>query len=492
MKIKILLLAFVLILDTLSPAQGINKITGPLSVYHISAGYTYNDSTGTDSILVQSQFRFGELAISNQAVDNGFDFVPELDSCISWHANRVFGIIQPPNEHGVYNQPTDTALYAPIPQLSGPGMIQGGQRFSQLSQLYSGFSGVILDDWNMDTGITRLVRDAVRGKYVDGEGNVCSSCVATTPYNKLITVLYGTGPNAGALPVMDGLFYSYFSGQNCCYQFFDNDIDVLRNNFPHKEIMFCIFINNTRLAWTAPDGVHYLLSHALDRYDDGDINAVNFFAGVFLVRESMPLTTWDSLSLPHWLDSLYFPYLGAGQGSIYDCGTSAPLTGANVHVFCHGRVSGDTLLRSNQKTDTTGNYQFGVWAGNRNTDSTYYWIIAEKAGYITDTVGFWIRRNDTTFIPDIGLCPGVTDSRNNISVFPNPNNGTFGVEVPEGSSIGAEMEVYDLLGRKVYSATQTSALTSYQLPVQSDGLYLVVIRTNDKGTSQRQLMELRH
>jgi hypothetical protein len=452
----------------------------------MSAGYCYNDSLGNDSILVQSQFKFGELAFSNQSIDNGFDFVPEIDSCVSWHPNRVFGIIQPPNEHGTYNQIGDTALYAPYPQLSGPGMIQGGQRFSRLSQIYSGFSGVVLDDWNMDTAITAQVRDAVRGKYVDDEGNVCSECPATTPYNKVITVLYGTGAIPGALPVMDGLFYSFFSGQNCCYQNFDNDINALRTNFPHKEIMFCIFIDNTRLGWTNAEGIHYLLAHALDRYDDGDINAVNFFAGVFLTTESMPLAVWDSLALPHWLDSLYFPFLGQGQGGVWCDGS--PVTGANVHVFCRGPVSGDTLLRSNQRTDADGHFQFGLWAGNRNTDSTYYWLIAEKEGYISDTVGFWIRRNDTTEIPRFQLCPGINGTKASMLVYPNPTSGGVIVEVEAGPDTGSELDVYNLLGQKVYYTTQAAAQTYIDLSAQADGIYIVSL----KGSGLKSKLVLRH
>ena len=475
MRTKLTLFVLAFFIPHLMPAQGTHKITGPLSVYHIATGYTYSDTSGIDSVLVQSVFKFGELAISNQSVDNGLDFIPELDSCAAWHANRIFGIIQPPNEHGVYNQPGDTALYAPYPQLSGPGLIQGGQRFSRLSQLYGGYSGVIMDDWNWDSAITNKVRQAVRGKPVDAAGNVCTSCAETTPYNKLITVIYNTGVDTAKLYVMDGLFYSYFSGQNCCYQNFDADINILRNNFPNKEIMFCIFVNNTGLGWTQADGIQYLLQHSLDRYDAGDINGVSLFAGPFLLRDYMPLSVWDSLALPQWLDSLYFPFLGEGQGYTYDCNGGGRLSGANVHVYCKGRVSGDTLLRSNQKTDAKGNYHFGLWAGNRNTDSTYYWIIAEKSGYITDTVGFWIKRNQMTDIPPIRLCSGITGSAARIQAYPNPSNRYLTVEVGEAATTATALDVYDIMGRKVYSAPVTEALSNVDLSSLQDGIYQVIV-----------------
>ena len=174
--------------------------------------------------------------------------MPEIDSCISWNANRVVGIIQPPHEGGVYNQPSDTALYAPYPQSNGPGMIQGGQRFSRLSQLYGGFCGVILDDWTGDTSITRQVRDAVQGKYVDANGNVHSECTATTPNNKLYGVVYSTDANPAALSCIDGVQYYNLPNQNCCYANFDNDVTTLRANYPNKEIQIAFTLKTVAPA----------------------------------------------------------------------------------------------------------------------------------------------------------------------------------------------------------------------------------------------------
>ena len=496
MRVKIYFIAIAILVGHMLFAQSSNKITGPLGIYHIAAGHCYNDSTDNDSTIIQYQFRFGELAMPNQLLDNGFNFQAELDSCTQWNANRVLGIIQPPTEHGVYNQPLDTALYTPYAQLNGPGMIQGGQRFSKLSQLYGGYSGVILDDWNGDTSITRQVRDAVQGKYVDETGSVHSECVATTPYNKLYCVIYGTGADPAALPVIDGVSYWYYRGQNCCYTNLDADITQLRAGYPKKEIMIGIYLKNTYLGWTDPASVQYMLAHAIDRYDDGDINGITLFAGLYLLKDQMPLNEWNAFALPRWLDSLYYPYLGAGEGLIRDCTTGNTLTGASVHVFCKGRASGDTLMRSSQKTDASGRYDFGLWAGNRTTDSTYYGLIAEKSGYITDTVGFWIKRNDTTYIPGISLCPAPdsdgSGSQFNMLVFPNPTHGKFVIKAEEIEAIGGELEVYNMLGEKVYSTTQCHPYLHVDLSGQPDGVYLVLIRTANHKNIQKRLLVVQH
>jgi hypothetical protein len=470
-------------------AQGIIRLTGPLGVYHIATDYAYSDSSATDSILMEYEFRFGDLAISNSRVDDGdFTFINEADSAISWHANRAFGIINPPSEHGVDNQPADTALY--LPSHTGAGMIQGGMRFSRLSQLYSGFSGVALDDWDGDTLTTHGVYDAVHGKYVDAYGNVCSQCPATTPYNRLYCVLYGTGAIPSVMPYMDGLYFSYINAQNCCYANLDSDINTLMANFPQKEIMIAIFLQNTHIGWADPDGVHYMLAHALDRYDDGDINEVSFFAGDYLVKKGITLNQWDSFALPHWLDSLYFPYLGQGQGHVYDCASGSALPGAAVHVFCQGRLSGYTLPRSMQIADAEGAYQCGLWAGNRATDSTCYWLVAEKAGYIPDTARFWIRRGDTAAIPDVSLCPApYRPDAQYMTVYPNPTGGTAAIELSE--AVDGTLDIYDMLGKNVSSTTQSGAWSLADLSSQPDGVYLAVVRSGGQVVSRSRIV-VRH
>jgi hypothetical protein len=473
---RIIITFFLIILSHLTLwAQSIPKITGPLGVYHIAAGYSYHDTTGTDSLGMEDEFRFGELAIPNQSIDNGFDFIPQLDSCAQWHANRILGVIQPPHEHGVPNQVADTALLAPYPQLSGPGMIQGGQRFSRLSQLYGGFCGVILDDWNGDTATTHQVRDAVRGKYVDASGTVHSESIETTPANKLYCVIYSADAVPAALPYVDGVIFSVAS-QNCCYMTMDSDITRLRANFPGKEIITAIFLNNTLIGhWADPASVQYLLAHTLDRYDAGDINGVTIFAGPYFMKDNMPLSVWNGLALPHWLDSLYYPYLGAGHGTAYDCSTRTQLSGTSVRMYCRGRLSGDTMMRSYQLSDAAGQYQCGLWAGNRNTDSTYYWLIAERKGYVTDTIGFWIKRGGNTTIPDIYLCPKINLTEGKLLVYPDPILTKCTVAINDASLNTQPIDVFDINGKRVNRVMSYNGWAQIDMSSSAAGIYFISI-----------------
>jgi hypothetical protein len=477
MAIKAALLLTLFISYQLCWSQGITKLAGPLSVYDMLPGYSYSDSAATDSASVQSIVKFGELFINDESSYKNVPFLTRIDTAMQWMPNKILGIVVPPTENGVPNQPDDTALYSPYPHMhsGGPGMIQGGQRFSRLSELYGGFSGVILDDWNGDTALTHQIHDATLGKYIDPQGNVYGESTPTTPYNKLYCVLYSANAVPAALPYMDGVVFSIAS-QSCCYMGMDSDISVLQANFPHKEIITAIFLQNSVIGgWASPASVQYLLAHTLDRYDDGDINGVTIFAALFLLKGQVPLTLWDSFALVPLLDSLYYPYLGAGRGTVYDCTGGGPLTGANVHVFYKSKTTGDTLSRSYQKADINGNYEVGLWAGNRNTDSNYYWLIAEKNGYITDTAGFWIKRGVTTIIPDITLCPGLNKSENLISIYPNPVQNWCNVVINDANYFYEQIEVYNELGQRMAIQTTSTGDAGIDMSGWSSGIYIVKV-----------------
>ena len=476
MKIKNTLFLLSALIASPLFSQHINRITGPLGVYDMTLGYCYQDSTGIDSIPIQTAFKFGELAITNQALYSHISFQTAIDSAMAWHPNKIFGIIQPPNEHGTPNQPGDTLLLNPF-DVGGPlpGMIQGGQRFSRLSQLYSGFCGIIMDDWYGDTSITRNVHDAVKGKQVDADGTVHHESRATTPDNKLYAVMYSADAVPAALPYIDGVIFS-IAVQNCCYLDMDSDISRVRVNFPNKDVIIAIFLDNSAIGgWADSTGVHYLLSHTLNRYDDGDINGITIFAAYYLLKNHISLDHWNGFALPHWLDSLYYPYLGEGMGKVYDCNSGNTLTDASIRVFCKGRLTGDTLMRSYQRSDTRGKYQCGLWAGNRNTDSTYYYLIAEKSGYITDTLGFWIHRQDTTHIPDIFLCPGINGSQDKITLYPNPTTGKCHIVISDKNPDPISITVCDKLGRHMAQSVTDSGFGEIDMTGWSQGIYFVKV-----------------
>ena len=65
---------------------------------------------------------------------------------------------------------------------------------------------------------------------------------------------------------------------------------------------------------------------------------------------------------------------------------------------------------------------------------------------------------------------------NNIKIYPNPTNGIFAIETQEDSTV----EVFDMIGKKVYSNKVSVGSSTIDLSNYTNGIYLLTV-TNQKG-----------
>lgn len=380
----------------------VTRINGPIAIWCATNDVVYSAPEVPESTYFQTAFKFGSFWSINRPGDGGLTFKNWIDSaCEKWNVEKYVGVILPPTENGILNVPVDTNVFAPK---SPPGMIQGAARFSRLSKIYGQVYGVNVDDFEfLDTSAVHDIRDALKGKYVDSAGVVHHETPETTPELKLSVTIY---PGRKQLqskfaPYIDEINLWIYN-QNAYYEYTDKSIDKFRSKFPGKGITFGIYILNNDYGVMYPKSIGYMYKHLLDRYDDGDINDIILFAGPWISVSHTERKMWDNNHIIALLDTVYYPYLGEGEGKVYD-EKNQPLDSVFISCFTIGRVSKDTLVRSKKRTDKEGFYHCGLWAGNRNTDSTKYYIIAKKDGYITDTVSGWISRHKLTKLPDIVL-----------------------------------------------------------------------------------------
>ena len=94
---------------------------------------------------VWDTFRFGQAAVMNSPSDGGWPLENDLQFHCSEHdVNSIMGMLLPPTEGGVVNNPNDTSLLEPT--TSSPGLVQGAARFSQLSMSHCPqLTGVVID-----------------------------------------------------------------------------------------------------------------------------------------------------------------------------------------------------------------------------------------------------------------------------------------------------------------------------------------------------------
>ena len=94
--------------------------------------------------------------------------------------------------------------------------------------------------------------------------------------------------------------------------------------------------------------------------------------------------------------------------------------------------------------------------------------------------------NYSKFNFSVGYALGINeqDMTHQIAVFPNPNNGVFHVELSGIIGDKAQLEVFDLTGRKVASQAMNTnlnfATSLVDLPDAPTGHYFIKIVTNER------------
>src|SRR5688572_14621683 len=150
-RFRIILMLFLFLggENILVPAQLPSKFQGFLGSYHPYKGTAYGDDGWQEGELLQKAFNFGENAVISQSAYNGYTFAENIENnCKNWDVNKLYGILRPPTEKGLVNQPEDIDLYKPFQ--TEPGMIQGARRFSEISKRCPQLSGVVIDDFYND------------------------------------------------------------------------------------------------------------------------------------------------------------------------------------------------------------------------------------------------------------------------------------------------------------------------------------------------------
>lgn len=157
------------------------------------------------------------------------------------------------------------------------------------------------------------------------------------------------------------------------------------------------------------------------------------------------------------------------------------------------------------KIDESGNY---IWAKNIGGTSYNrgYSIALNTVGNVY-TLGKFYGTTDfdfdtgiysltaasggDVFIQKLSQTPtGIneTTNPNNISIYPNPNNGTFNVSFPSQIN-NASIEVYNSIGALVYKQEIINQENSIELSNQANGLYFVKVVRENKIVGTRKIIK---
>jgi hypothetical protein len=137
------------------------------------------------------------------------------------------------------------------------------------------------------------------------------------------------------------------------------------------------------------------------------------------------------------------------------------------------------------ETGLVSYYKFNQ--GNDSADNTTITTLTDVSGNANNGTLTNFARTGTTsnFLMGSPIVTGTTcttlntpnfEVANNIKMYPNPTNGIFAIETQEDSTV----EVFDMIGKKVYSNKVSVGSSNIDLSNYTNGIYLLTV-TNQKG-----------
>jgi len=357
---------------------------GFIGVYHPFKGRVYAGTGISEDEDLYQAYHFGVNGIISDPSYGAYDFRENIEKhCQEFDTNLVYGIIRPPSERGVVNNPNDTKLWEPA---SPSGMIQAAARFSKLSSIFPQIRGVIIDDfWANYYGNTITLEDmknikgALTGKKMLPDGSVDLESRPTTPDLQLFIVTYGgelkISPDKDIIDMIDGVNFWLYD-QEDSYNKFDLFLSALEAHYPNKELITGVYIHNGDYGDMSNQSISYLIEKGIQLYEKGLSSGILLFSGYWLVKDYISKERSQKIGLSDILYSKYYPYLGEINCQVVDDETSRPLQGVKIKIYFN--MAGK-ITAAGKTTNEQGIFRFSGYAGRSGGAS--YSFTAEKDGY---------------------------------------------------------------------------------------------------------------
>ena len=193
-----------------------------------------------------------------------------------------------------------------------------------------------------------------------------------------------------------------------------------------------------------------------------------------------------------FVPSATITYMVTGTDANACVNTATTTVTVNPLPTVTGTATTTTACLADGSISLTGTPAGGTWSGPGVTASSFSpataGVGAQTASYsFTDANGCSAI---AAVVITVNACTGVVDQTlsNGISIFPNPNNGTFTIAVD--ANVGdLTMEVTDMQGRVVYTSVDNNVHSGFvkqiSLDTQASGLYLLHIIANGEQKTQK-------
>ena len=379
---------------------------GFMGLYHPFKGKVYAGTGINDDEDLYQAYSFGVNGIISDPGYGEYLFRENIEKhCQEFDTNLVYGIIRPPSERGVVNNPNDTELWEPD---SPSGMIQAAARFSRLSTIFPQIRGVIIDDfWANYYGSTITLEDmknikgALFGKKMKPDGTIDLESRPTTPDLQLFVVTYGgelrLSPDKDIIDLIDGVNFWLYD-QEDSYSKFDQYLSALQAHYPNKELITGVYIHNGDYGDMSNQSISYLIDKGIQLYENGSSSGILLFSGYWLVKNYISEERSQQIGLSDIFCSKYYPYLGEINCRVVDDVTLRPLQGAKIKIYFN---KARLIAAAGKTTNKQGMFRFSGYAGRSGGVS--YSFTAEKEGYNPYNGSFTMEANKAISLPSVNL-----------------------------------------------------------------------------------------
>ena len=177
--------------------------------------------------------------------------------------------------------------------------------------------------------------------------------------------------------------------------------------------------------------------------------------------------------------STNYPRASFFTAFVKDSVTGSPIVNATIEML-NTDISGTSNI--------FGNFRDG------QRDSGIYQVVVTKPGYINDTVSVSMQPGQTasrTFaLVPIGFSLAESAGSNFVKAYPNPNAGSFTIEISNGGNSETLIEAYNTAGQKIYSEMISLSGGRAQCePALSPGMYIFQVKGADFSSSFRMVIE---
>lgn len=194
----------------------------------------------------------------------------------------------------------------------------------------------------------------------------------------------------------------------------------------------------------------------------------------FINLPCMDVVNGETYRISYWKKSSTSGTLTVnGQSAVF---TGTAQTGADM----------TTVLKA--YSAITPNIPSGTWTKDSvdyvaSATGTRYFAIGGKGTLATTADQINVRIDDINITKVTGSVGIKENSKNLLSIFPNPSNGVFTLNTPENNS---SVEVFNVIGENVYSKSQlTKGDNSIDLSNMAAGSYIVKVKTGNEIMTKR-------